>query len=166
MIGGGIAGKAQRVLVDDEVDVLGKAIDQPPGLGQRSAALESDALPGSGGHEQHAQRPAHPEILVDAGSLQALGLSGRDAGQAAFAGRQTGKDVHGSGGEPAQNIGHPTRRVGEIFQQLRAVFWRQLPPQDRQRGVSDVILTDMAQHLDDVAAFAAGGGACCAAWFF
>src|SRR5205085_12229831 len=55
----------RRIASDRQVDVLGEALNDAIGLGERSSAFEGDMVFEFGGGRQPAQRPADPEVLLD-----------------------------------------------------------------------------------------------------
>ncbi len=152
----GITGKAEGVLVYYEVDVFGEALDQSPSFGERGAAFEGQVIAYVREIEYFAQCAANPEILVHAGSLQALCVGDGQAGQATFACWYARKGVHGSGGELTQDFGNPTGRVMQILEQLNPILLGELPPDNGERFVIHVALADVPQRLNDGAALAAG----------
>lgn len=56
-------------LIDDEINVLGKTLDDLPSLRQRGAALECEMVANGGQGEEFAQGLADPEVLFDADRL-------------------------------------------------------------------------------------------------
>ena len=69
-VGCGVTTEAKHVLVHDDVDVLGEALDEFPGLGERGATLEGEVIADAGKGEELAQRPADPEVLFDARRIE------------------------------------------------------------------------------------------------
>ena len=61
-----VAAKAEDFLVHNEVNVLGEAIDELPRFGKRSATFESEVFADAGEGEKFAERPANPEVFLDA----------------------------------------------------------------------------------------------------
>jgi len=65
----GITTKPKCFLIDDEINVLGKTLDDLPCLRQRGAALECEMVANGGQGEEFAQGLADPEVLFDADRL-------------------------------------------------------------------------------------------------
>lgn len=63
-----------------------------------------------------------------------------------------------SPGQRAQQVGNPGRSVSKVLEQLSPVGRAQLTVDDRHHLVVDMALADVAERLDDSAAFAPGRG--------
>lgn len=64
------AAEAQELSIDDDVDVFGEPLDQPPALGERRAALEGQMGSGRRQAKERSERPAHPEVLLNAAGTE------------------------------------------------------------------------------------------------
>ena len=67
---GGLAAEAEGFFVHDEIDVLGEALDEFPRFRERGAAFESKVFADVRQGEEFAQRPANPEVFLNAGGIQ------------------------------------------------------------------------------------------------
>jgi hypothetical protein len=70
----GVATEAQRLFVDNQIDVFRKTLNQFPRFGERGAALECEVFPNSGEQEKLSQRPANPKVFFHANSLKPYGF--------------------------------------------------------------------------------------------
>ena len=71
-VGGCIAVESKRSFVDDDVDILRESLDELPNLGQRRPSFKGQVFAEIWQGEQLAERPADPEILLNAGGLGSL----------------------------------------------------------------------------------------------
>jgi len=120
-----VAGKAKEIATDDHVDVLRKSFDELPALGKRCAPLERQMWTGRRQCKEFSQRPADPEILLNAGRRQTEPALGFFTAARLTGGRELNELFHRSTlsnfGDLLQDSGDPSRGVTEVGHQLLLV---------------------------------------------
>ena len=85
---------AQPGPADDDINVFGESLNQPPPLRQRRSSFERQMLADARQREELLEYPANPEILLNAGGRQPQIGGGLLAVGALLMGRQAQVTVH------------------------------------------------------------------------
>lgn len=89
-----LATEPPEAAVDHDVDVFRESLDQTPALQERSPALEGQMTSAPPEPEEFEQRPADPEVLLDAQRVEAELASRILARESPWFGREAKVPVH------------------------------------------------------------------------